>query len=97
LPPPVCVKIVTRRLPHGRGVSAKMRAGMGDAVAAPIIWKEIMTAFEGRTIGGSYTAEDGVVRVKTTLGKKVAPLDDRPNAALVAWRLLRELAAEGKA
>jgi hypothetical protein len=66
-------------------------------VPAPIIWKEITTAFKGRMIGGSYAVEDKIVRVKTTLGKKVALRDEGPNAALLAWRLLRELAAEGKA
>jgi predicted metalloendopeptidase len=65
-------------------------------VSAPIIWKEITTAFRGRVIGGSYTVEDGIVRVRTTLGQKIAQLGG-VNAALIAWRLLRELAAEGKA
>jgi len=65
-------------------------------VAAPIIWKEITTAFKGRMIGGSYAVEDEIVKVKTTFGEKEAQLGGT-NAALVAWRLLRELAAEGKA
>jgi len=66
-------------------------------VAAPIIWKEITTAFEGRMTGGSYAVENGIVRVRTPLGEKAAQLVEGTNAALEAWRLLRELAAEGKA
>ena len=65
-------------------------------MAAPIIWKQISTAFKGRAVGGSYAVEDGIVRVRTPLGEKAAELEGT-NAALVAWRLLRELAAEGKA
>jgi hypothetical protein len=66
------------------------------AVAQPIIWKEIATAFEGRAIGGSWAIEDGRVRVRTALGEKSAPLEEA-NGVWVAWRLLREMAAEGKA
>jgi hypothetical protein len=61
-----------------------------------IIWKEISTAFEGRPIGGSWLIENGIVKVKTTLGEKTAPIEEA-NGTWVAWRLLRELAAEGKA
>lgn len=38
----------------------------------------------------------GVVRVRTALGEKVAPLEEA-DGIWVAWRLLREMAAEGKA
>ena len=62
---------------------------------APIIWKQINTAFKGRTVRGSYAVED-IVRVRTRLGEKAAELEGT-NAAFVAWRLLREMAAEGKA
>ena len=62
----------------------------------PIIWKEITTTFEGRTIGGSWAVETGMVRVRTALGEKVAPLEEG-NGVWAAWRLLREMAAEGKA
>jgi hypothetical protein len=58
--------------------------------------EKITTAFEGRAIGGSCTVENGIVRVRTALGEKTAPLEEA-NAVWVAWRLLRELAAEGKA
>ena len=62
----------------------------------PIIWKEISTAFKGRPIGGSWVVENGIVRVRTTLGEKMAPLEEA-NGVWVAWRLLREMAAEEKA
>jgi hypothetical protein len=65
-------------------------------VAAPIIWKEINTAVNGRAVGGSYAVEGEIVRVRTALGEKAAKLEGT-NAALVAWQLLREMAAEGKA
>jgi hypothetical protein len=44
-------------------------------VAAPIIWKEITTAFKGRMIGGSYAVENGIVRVRTSFGEKAAQLE----------------------
>jgi hypothetical protein len=65
-------------------------------VAQRIIWKEITTAFEGRAIGGSWAVEDGVVIVRTTLSEKSAPLEEADGVWL-AWHLLREMAAEGKA
>ena len=65
-------------------------------VAEPIVWKEITSAFNGRAIGGSWAVEDRVVRVRTALGKKAAPLEEA-DGVWVAWRLLREMAAEGKA
>ena len=64
-------------------------------MAQPIIWK-IVTAFEGRAIGGSWAIEDGRVRVRTALGEKSAPLEEA-DGVWVAWRLLREMGAEGKA
>jgi hypothetical protein len=68
----------------------------GHAVAQPIVWKEINTAFKGRAIGGSWAVVNGVVRVKTALGEKAAPLTEA-NGIWIAWRLLREMAADGKA
>ncbi|MGC2078120.1 MAG: hypothetical protein WA728_19215 [Xanthobacteraceae bacterium] len=65
-------------------------------MARPIFWKDITTAFKGRAIGGSWAVEDGVIRVRTTLGEKVAPLEEA-DGVWVAWRLLREMAAQGKA
>jgi hypothetical protein len=68
----------------------------GHAVAQANIWKEITSAFEGRAIGGLWAVEDGQVRVKTALAEKSAPLEET-DGVWVAWRLLREMAAEGKA
>jgi hypothetical protein len=68
----------------------------GRALAAPIIWKEITSAFNRRAIGGSWAVEDGIVKVRTALGEKAAPLEEA-NGVWVAWRLLRELAAGGRA
>ena len=69
---------------------------MNGSMAQPIIWKEINTSFEGRTIGGSWAVEDGRVRVRPALGEKSAVLQE-PNGVWLAWRLLREMASEGKA
>jgi hypothetical protein len=82
---------VTDRLPR-----PPLNSHWGRAVAQPIIWKEITTALEGRAIGGSWAVEDGRVKVRTALGEKSAPLEEA-NGVWVAWRLLREMAAEGKA
>jgi hypothetical protein len=65
-------------------------------VAAPLIWKEITTGFKGATIKGSYAVEDAMVIVRTPHGEKAAQLVGT-NAIWIAARLLRELAAEGKA
>ena len=65
-------------------------------MAQPIIWKEITTAFEGRAIGGFCAIQAGRVRVRTALGEKSARLEEA-NGVWLAWRLLREMAAEGKA
>jgi hypothetical protein len=73
-----------------------MGAGWGTLVAAPLIWKEITTAFKGRKIGGSYAVENEIVRVRTQLGEKAAELEGA-DAVWVAWRLVREMASEGKA
>jgi hypothetical protein len=68
----------------------------GLAVAQPIIWKEMTTAYNGRAIAGSWAVDNGVVKVRTTFGGKAAPLDGA-DGVWIAWRLLREMAAEGKA
>ncbi len=60
------------------------------------LWKQILSEFNGRRIYGSYAVEDGVVIVKTARGQKAAQVGG-PNAIWLAGRLLRELAAEGKA
>jgi hypothetical protein len=65
-------------------------------VGARLIWKEITTAVNGRMVGASYAVENEIVRVRTPLGEKVAELEGA-NAVWVAWRLVREMASEGKA
>ena len=60
------------------------------------LWKQILSEFNGRRIYASYAVEDGMVIVKTARGQK-AEQGGGPNAIWLAARLLRELAAEGKA
>jgi hypothetical protein len=86
---------VTDRLPD-LPLKFLVGEGQGYAMGQTTIWKEITTAFEGRAIGGSWAVEGGHVRVKTALGEKLAPLEGA-NGIWVAWRLLREMAADGKA
>jgi hypothetical protein len=83
-------------MPHDGVFGGATPEARGGVVAAPIIWKEITTAFKGRTIGGSYAIDGGFLRVRTTLGEKAAELEGT-NVAFLAWQLLREMAAEGKA
>jgi hypothetical protein len=65
-------------------------------VEKPILWKQITTEFRGRAVSGSYAVEDGTVKVRTPTAEKTAPLVGT-GAIWIAGRLLRELAAEGKA
>lgn len=65
-------------------------------VTTPMIWREITAVFEGRVARGSYAIEDATVKVRTAHGEKAAQLKGT-NAIWAAGRLLRELAAEGKA
>ena len=65
-------------------------------MATPIVWREITTVFKGRVVRGSYAVEDATVKVKTADGEKATQLKGT-NAIWAAGRLLRELAAEGKA
>jgi hypothetical protein len=61
------------------------------------IWKRVTTDFYGRSVYGSYVIEnDVIITVKTSRGNKAIQLRGlNPNR--LAERLLRELAAEGKA
>jgi hypothetical protein len=61
-----------------------------------ILWKPFTTVFRGRAVSGSYAVEDGTVKVRTPSGEKTARLVGT-GAIWIAGRLLRELAAEGKA
>jgi hypothetical protein len=81
---------VTDRLPDCSTVVWGREPGH-TAVAQPIIWKEITTAFEGRAIGGSRAVEDGHVRVRTALGEKSAPLEE----ANGVWVGLAPVARDG--
>jgi hypothetical protein len=65
-------------------------------MADALIWKEITTAFKGAAIKGSYAVEDAMVIARTPYGEKASQLVGT-NAIWIAARLLRELAAEGKA
>lgn len=61
------------------------------------IWREFDAVFLGRLVKGTYSiSREGLVIVKTPSGSKSSPLGGSP-AIFVAKRLLRELAAEGKA
>jgi hypothetical protein len=60
------------------------------------VWNQIITEFYGRRVYGSYVIEDGMLKVKTPRGQKGAQLGvSEPDN--LAERLLRELAAQGKA
>jgi hypothetical protein len=61
------------------------------------IWREFDAVFLGRLLKGSYSmSAEGLVTVRTPSGSKATRLGGAP-AIFVAKRLLRELAAEGKA
>jgi hypothetical protein len=60
------------------------------------IWNQITTEFYGRSVYGSYVISDGMLTVKTPRGEKAAQLGNS-NSHFLTERLLRELAAEGKA
>ena len=61
------------------------------------IWNLLTTDFYGRSVYGSYVIEnDRIIMVKTPRGTKAMQLRGL-NPDPLAERLLRELAAEGKA
>jgi hypothetical protein len=59
-------------------------------------WREITVAFDGRPVSGSYTVEKQIVVVRTPHGVKSQEVRTMDPTSL-AFHLLRELAAEGKA
>jgi hypothetical protein len=62
-----------------------------------VVWREFDAVFLGRLLKGSYSmSPEGLVTVRTASGSRTAQLGGSP-AIFVAKRLLRELAAEGKA
>ena len=61
------------------------------------VWNPVTTDFYGRSVYGSYVIEnDTIITVKTPRGNKAMQLRGLHPDQL-AKRLLRELAAEGKA
>ena len=60
------------------------------------VWQQITAEFSGHPLSASYAIEDGMVKVKTPRGEKVAKIGSF-NPEWLARRLLEELAAEGKA
>jgi len=59
-------------------------------------WREITVAVDGRPVSGSYTVEKQIVVVRTPHGAKSREVGTMDPTSL-AFRLLRELAAVGKA
>jgi len=55
-----------------------------------------MPSNNGSVVRGSYAVEDGTVKVRTENGEKATQISGT-NAIWAAGRLLRQLAAEGKA
>jgi hypothetical protein len=70
--------------------------GFGEVMSVSV-WNRVTTDFYGRSVYGSYVIEnDTIITVKTPRGSKAMQLGGfNPNP--LAERLLRELAAEGKA
>jgi hypothetical protein len=59
------------------------------------VWHQVTVEISGHPVSGSYTVEDGIVKVKTLYGEKATQVGSF-NSEWVARRLLEELAAEGK-
>jgi hypothetical protein len=93
---PVLAPRLAAPMPEVRRARLQLNSYAGCAVPTPIIWGEITTVFKGRVVRGSYAVEDGTVKVRADHGEKATQLRGT-NAIWAAGRLLRELAAEGKA
>jgi hypothetical protein len=61
------------------------------------IWNQITTQFFGRSVYGSYVIQDRTLTVKARRGEKATTHVDGSDPIWLAERLLRELAANGKA
>ena len=61
------------------------------------VWQEFLVVDNGRTVGGWYAVQHGMVRVKAVRGEKAKHLDPGLHPIWLAGRLLSELATEGKA
>jgi hypothetical protein len=60
------------------------------------VWNQITTEFYGRRIHAAYVIEDVMLKVKAPGGEKSSRFGGS-NPDKLAERLLRELAAQGKA
>jgi len=61
-------------------------------------WTHITTGFEGRAVNGSFAVEEGTVIVKSSRGdERRSQIEVGVNPIWTAVRLLRDLAAAGKA
>ena len=65
-------------------------------IAMLTVWNQVTTEFYGRRVYASYVIEGGMLKVKTPRGERATQFGGS-NPDLLAARLLRELAAEGKA
>jgi hypothetical protein len=61
----------------------------------PLVWREIIDEYDGKTVEGSYCFADALVTVTTPNGSKTARLGGLTPEQM-AKALLRELAREGK-
>ncbi|MFZ0150491.1 MAG: hypothetical protein WAL37_06505 [Xanthobacteraceae bacterium] len=84
---------------HGNcrpGMYARWELDYDAPMLMVTIWNQITTEFYSRPVYGSYVIENETITVKTARGQKGAQLGgSKPHQ--LAERLLRELAAEGKA
>jgi hypothetical protein len=83
-----------RRWPRDSGLSRREKPGSVPNTLT--VWKQITTEFFGRRISAAYVIEDAMLKVKTPGGERGAQLRSS-NPDQLAERLLRELAAQGKA
>ena len=84
---------VRRTWPQLNSVCPRVRA-MRNLVD----WTHITTGFEGRAVNGSFAVEDGMVIVKSSRGdERRSQIEEGANPIWTAVRLLRDLAAAGKA
>jgi hypothetical protein len=63
----------------------------------PSDWTHITIGIDGRAIHGSYSVEDGMLMVKGPGGQRTSQIEQGVNPIWTAVRLLRDLAAAGKA
>jgi hypothetical protein len=61
-----------------------------------IVWQQITADFSGHQLSGSFSIEEGMVKVRTLHGEKATQIESL-NPEWTARRLLQELAEEGRA